>query len=59
MASLQVDLDTKSAEASSLASKVAELKEKNCKYKIILHLPHAHTSVSILNPSFLVHTLYV
>ena len=44
VASLQVDLDTKSAEASSLASKVAELKEKNCKYEIILHLPHAHTS---------------
>lgn len=31
VASLQVECDSKSAEAANLASKVAELNEKNCK----------------------------
>jgi hypothetical protein len=38
VASLQVELDAKSAEATSLASKVAELKEKHCKKVEILQL---------------------
>ena len=40
MAALQVDLDAKSAEAVGLASKVAELNEKNCEWKM-LHVKHS------------------
>ena len=35
VAALQVELDAKSAEAVGLASKVAELNEKNCEWKML------------------------
>ena len=48
VAALQVELDAKSAEAVSLASKVAELNEKNCEWKtsLVKHsTPMSHTTL--------------